>query len=520
MAVTGVFAADFSEFNKAVQESQSRLKGFEGAAGSVESSLRLMTQSQEQMLDQIGAAGGRIGEVSQAASAATGPVKGLGDSYKQFDGILQAVGVNIGPQVKGLEDLAAASGKTASQFGVLGTAGLAAGAFMTGWKIGEFIDGLTGASAAVQTLVEKLGLWQNLSDETAGAKQDTINLAIRNGAAATISYTEAIKFNQEAFTKNAAAKVDWREKLVEAHREVRNLTEAQKADIAVMQEAGATTADITAKHGLHALGLKLLTEQIDANTAAQKKLNEERAKEAEASAVRNKANAEGVALMERDARLAADRAKFDAEQLAIQTQKLEAGKGYVAQMGEVARVNQEATTFEKNLATERAALEVENQKIIASMGGMTEAHGAAGAAAETGTAQTVAGYQAVQQQVELTSDGIRAWLALMQYTAKANAILKQNGLFTTTSQYEQIGNISIPSFAGGVEQFAGGLAKVHGGEVLANLAPGTSVYPKGSGLGATVNNTFNLVDSESNLARRVAELIMRQVRAGTQLGTT
>jgi hypothetical protein len=112
----------------------------------------------------------------------------------------------------------------------------------------------------------------------------------------------------------------------------------------------------------------------------------------------------------------------------------------------------------------------------------------------------------------------------MRATNAANALLNQNSLFTTGSTLENQSRLGtafspIPGFAGGIENFAGGLAKVHGGEVLANLPPGTSVFPRGQGLGATVNNTFNLVDSESNLARRVAELIMRQVRAGTQLGT-
>jgi hypothetical protein len=116
----------------------------------------------------------------------------------------------------------------------------------------------------------------------------------------------------------------------------------------------------------------------------------------------------------------------------------------------------------------------------------------------------------------------------MAATNRANAILKENSLFTTSSQLERIaaGNVggsfsgfNAPSFASGVENFGGGLAKVHGGEVLANLPAGTSVFPKGSGFGTTISNVFNLVDSESNLARRVSDLIMRQVRAGTQLGT-
>jgi tape measure domain-containing protein len=42
----------------------------------------------------------------------------------------------------------------------------------------------------------------------------------------------------------------------------------------------------------------------------------------------------------------------------------------------------------------------------------------------------------------------------------------------------RIGTLGVPRFSTGVENFAGGLAYVHAGEVLMNLAPGTDVIPK------------------------------------------
>ena len=39
--------------------------------------------------------------------------------------------------------------------------------------------------------------------------------------------------------------------------------------------------------------------------------------------------------------------------------------------------------------------------------------------------------------------------------------------------------VSIPRFASGIENFRGGLAYVHQGEVLANLPKGTNVIPSG-----------------------------------------
>jgi hypothetical protein len=394
---------------------------------------------------------------------------------------------------------------------------------MTGWQIGTMIAELTDLDEKFGSLLSKLAGWGDiLTDQE--RRQMILNKAHELGATNVHSYADALKFLKDQTQKNIDAGTDWTQKLADAHREVRNLTEARKNEIAIAVEAGATTEQITNKYGLSATALGILTEQTDKAAAAQAKLNAERQKELDAAAARQAANEAGVALMERDARLMADRAKFDAEQLEIQNKRLAAGKGYVEQMGAIAKVNADAVAAEKALTAEQAALDVENQKLISSFTAMEAAHVNAGAAAQAGGAQTVAAYAGVQQQVEITSDGVRGWLELMRATNAANALLNQNSLFTTSSTLENQARLGtafspIPGFAGGIENFGGGLAKVHGGEVLANLPAGTSVYPRGSGLGTTISNVFNLVDSESNLARRVSELIMRQVRAGTQLGT-
>jgi hypothetical protein len=530
MAVTGVFGADFSAFDKAIQTSTKNLEGLEAGAEKTNSSLRLMTQSQEQMLDKIGASGGKIQEVGAATEETSAHVNTLTNSYRQFDGMLQAAGINIGPQVKGLEDIANAAGKTTSELGLLGTAGLAAGAALTGWKIGQWIDEMTGASTIVENLARNfMGLEAAMTD--AEVKQLTINKALEMGAPAAISFANAQKFIAEQTQRNADASINWRDRLADAHREVRNLTDAQKEGITIAQEGDATVTQITNKYGISALALSLLTEETDKATAAQAKLNAERQKELDATAARAKQNEVGIQQMETDARLMADRAAFDAQQEVLRVKRLETGAAYVKQMGELAAVNKSAADFDKNLATEQAALDVENQKLIGSYTQMEAAHLNAGAAAQAGGAQTVAAYAGVQQQVEITSDGVRGWLALMAATNRANAILNENSLFTTGSQLNRVADVLsggglggtsgafAPSFASGIENFGGGLAKVHGGEVLANLPAGTSVFPKGQVGGSNISNVFNLVDSESNLARRVADLIMRQVRAGTQLGT-
>jgi hypothetical protein len=96
----------------------------------------------------------------------------------------------------------------------------------------------------------------------------------------------------------------------------------------------------------------------------------------------------------------------------------------------------------------------------------------------------------VQPVKAATAESIRAYMELMRYTNQANAVLRENSLYTTRSQLDRINAIPMPGTGGG-----------------------SSSGP------VTVNNTFNISGGTEDIARQVSEAIMRTVRAGTQLGT-
>jgi hypothetical protein len=96
----------------------------------------------------------------------------------------------------------------------------------------------------------------------------------------------------------------------------------------------------------------------------------------------------------------------------------------------------------------------------------------------------------VQPVAEATAQ-VNAHLKLMAAQMRANAILNRNSLFTTGSQLEQVANVFDTAAGGG------------GG---------------GGGGPVTFNNTFHITDTESNIARRVSDILMGQIRSGTQLG--
>lgn len=87
-----------------------------------------------------------------------------------------------------------ASGITTASLGKMGSAVAVVATAFVAWQIGRVIGELTGATKAIEDWAGAANR-AALATATAGAKQDTINLAIRNGAAATISYTEAIEHN-------------------------------------------------------------------------------------------------------------------------------------------------------------------------------------------------------------------------------------------------------------------------------------------------------------------------------------
>ena len=96
----------------------------------------------------------------------------------------------------------------------------------------------------------------------------------------------------------------------------------------------------------------------------------------------------------------------------------------------------------------------------------------------------------VQPVSEATAQ-VNAHLKLMAAQMRANQILNENSLFTTTGQLGRVAAVFDKAAADG-----------DGGPVTVNNY-----------------NTFNIVDTESNIARRVSEQIMQTIRSGTQLGT-
>jgi len=184
-AISSKFVADFSQWKAAVASAQGDLSKFGAAADTAAAQVAKLTD----------AGAGRFAVTTAEMKAAGIATQDWTKDFQQFDSVLSSVGINVGTQAKAIGELGAAAGQTGRSMSVMGEAGLVAGAAIAGWQIGRWIADVFDLDQKIAGLTGSL---EALKAQEAGAQQDTINKAIRDGAAATITYTEAIKFNNKA----------------------------------------------------------------------------------------------------------------------------------------------------------------------------------------------------------------------------------------------------------------------------------------------------------------------------------
>jgi hypothetical protein len=218
---TATFAADFSDFNADTIKAAEQLGVLDKQSTNTQRALTGMT--------------GSMNTFGKAASETTPKVVSLKDQYKGFDNTLQAAGVNIGSEVKMISELGDVAGKTASQFGLLGTAGLVIGTFMAAWKIGTKIDEWLGLSKAIGDATASMLGWTTAAGG-AGSKADTLARASAIAKREITDFNEALKIIrgsidqvQTAFAR-ANAPAEAAKAVAAYHKELSDLRKAGVLD--------------------------------------------------------------------------------------------------------------------------------------------------------------------------------------------------------------------------------------------------------------------------------------------------
>jgi hypothetical protein len=260
MPIDAKFTADFSQFTTATKGAQSELDKLIAKSDGTAKSIAKMSD----------AAAGKFSVTTAEMKKAGFATDSWGKDLQRVDSVLASVGINVSQQVKAVDELRAAAGQTATSMGLLGTASLAAGAAIAGWQIGRWIADLTGLDAVVANLNGSLDA---LAAQTAGARQDVINKAIRDGAAATITYTEAIAYNTKAlqdhilvtgYSRNAASEAGQAYALM--FREIRAVRE--RGDLPALQRDlqsyDYSLQTLSTRYGVHVAQLELYRKDLKA----------------------------------------------------------------------------------------------------------------------------------------------------------------------------------------------------------------------------------------------------------------
>ena len=255
-ALTGVMTADFTQFVTEVDRSVIKLQELERGATETDSALG-----------------------------------GFSDGLSQVDKTLGAVGVRISPQIQAMRELGAASGKTASELGLVGTAGLAVGAAMAGWQLGRMAAEWLGLDEAIGNTTAKLLGWGDVAGQTAGARMDVLTRATQLAGRAITDFGEAQRIIVE-HNKAAAESLNTGTERVRQWNAELDKARASGALATITKELkdGSSTVKQLAEHfGISAEAIQYHTQRTKENAAVLNEWRENAAKVATAQAELNQA---------------------------------------------------------------------------------------------------------------------------------------------------------------------------------------------------------------------------------------
>lgn len=482
MAITGKFEADFEQFKTATAEANTALRVFQ---------------------DTSVQAGAAITKIEAAARTTTPSVGTLHSSLQQFDSLLGATGVHIGPAVRAIGELGAISGQTFGQLGLVGTAGAALGAGIAGWNLGRAIADFFDLDRIIAASATSMGLFGDAAAEAAGAKVDSLALATNRAGREITTLSDAIKVNAQWFQ-------DWQHQ----HGAFNQAIEQGAADVAKWRhEIDLVKADgnfdsLTAALASHSVSLKTLSERYGISTDAlnfmtrSTKAADEAIKAIDETILKRwKDEAEGAKIMD------------DVE--------IKLHKGFLDRSKAETEARQKSTT-EINTVVVAGALAIRKVQ-----------EDAADALAKTTLSST--DYQ-IRELWRVVAEEERAfkgsveqravYYKLIEDMATADAAkLIATELTTVVGHGPDVPLWGVSSVLGGglhplaglhgLTGFAAGGPVLQDGPIYAH--EGEFVVPKGGGGGTVVHNTFHIVDTADNLARRTADLILQSMMAGKKL---
>ena len=478
--LSGVMTADFSDFYFEIDKSVVKLKDLEGAAGRTNSGM---------------------GEFSE----------GLGT----VDKTLNVLGIRIGPQIQALRELGSAAGKTASDIGLIGTAGLTVAAAVGGWQIGRWISDVAGLDEVIGNATASLLGFGDVAAERTAARVDVLNRAAQIAGRTITDFDTALQIIKqhnkdvaESFNTGAERVAQWNREIA-AHRDVLPTITSE------LKNHSSTIQQLATHYNISKEAIEHYIRTLDNSTKAQKSW--------------------------------ADEARPKYEAIRKAQDELNEASGHwhqtlVTMAPAVVTAGMNALTLGKSQETVALALGLSASQVealdrqmklnLATMAATEPALGTLDQWIKTNVGDT----KAWNTEWRFTSDVIDTKVipSLEAVTAKAEiasaAVKTATGVLPGMDQ-KSPGNAPVPINTGNITYGLGGFEAVFAEYMRKNPSGGAlggafTMTPQKDFLtwalsmglaqrAPTITNTFNLVDTQDGLARKVGDTITSQVQRGS-----
>jgi hypothetical protein len=477
--LSGVMTADFSDFHFEIDKSITKLKGLEGAAGHTNSSM---------------------GEFSEGLSA--------------VDKTLGVLGIRIGPQIQALRELGSAAGKTASEIGLIGTAGLTVAAAVGGWQIGRMIADFTGLDEIIGNTAASLLGFGDVAAQRAGAGLDVLNRAAQIAGRTVSNFDEAMQIIKkhnlevaESFNTGTARVEQWNREIAK-HRDVMPTITAE------LKNHSSTVQQLATHYGISKEAIEHYIRTLDASTKAQKAWADEARPRYEAIRKAQEELTQASGGWQKT--LATLTPTVTAATMAALNYGLSQDKVALA-LGisgtQVAAVDRQMKLNLETMAATEPRLGTLDQWIKENVADTKAWNTEWRFTSEVIDTEVIPSLDAVAAKAQTVSQAVAAAIAIapgMDQKSPGNAPVPIN-----------TGNIT---YQGGFENvFAEYQRRNPSGGMLGGAIGGGPpkdflTWALSLGLAQrtpTVNNTFNIVDTESGIARRVGDTITSQIQRGS-----
>jgi len=476
--LSGVMTADFSDFHFEIDKSVVKLKDLESASGHTDSAM---------------------GEFSE----------GLGVADKT----LAALGVHIGPQIRAIQELGNVSGVTFEKLGLWGSLGLAASVGTATYAITTMALEFTGLDKAIAGAVDT---FSGFTAARAAASMDVLTRATQIAGREIKDFDQAMqiikKHNQEvaeSFNTGAQRVADW-------NREIT----AHKADMpqitAELKNHSSTVQQLAQHYGISREAIEYYTQRATENAKILKGWHE-----AEEAHIK-KVNAAQLELNQAGGGWRETLKTIEPAAAAVATKYIAMGESLttIATAGNLStiQINALDKAYREQIAT-MAALEPATQSLDTWMRTVGQQFAVA---AESGDQ-----FKTMLELTGGTVDTVVPKLEKLDTVFRSVAIA--SGVAPGMDQ-KSPGNAPVPintgnvTYQGGFEAvFAEFMRKNPSGGALGGAFTMTPqkdflTWALSMGLasrGPTVTNTFNLVDTQDGLARKVGETISSQIQRGS-----